>query len=375
MTDVTHVETVVVGAGVVGLAIGAEIARLGGQPFILESASAFGTGISSRNSEVIHSGVYYPENSLKCRLCVEGRKLLYAYCDSRGIAYRKCGKLIVATADRDLSKIEALARQAMLNDVNEAELIDERQTRKLEPELTARGALHLTETGIVDSHAYMQALCHDIESAGGAVVPRHEVIGGRCAPGDFELHLKAPSGHFKIKARRLVLSAGLMSHQLAARLEGYDLASLPPLTLAKGSYFAYRGKPAFSRLIYPAPVDGGLGTHLTLDLTGRMRFGPDVEWLDTTDPGQIDFTVEPGRALLFYDAIRRYWPKLPDDSLVPDYSGVRPKLSSPGQPAEDFMFHGPEDHGIPGLIALYGIESPGLTSSLAIARKAAGIIM
>jgi L-2-hydroxyglutarate oxidase LhgO len=366
--DVVETETIIIGAGVIGLAIGAEIARRGRPAFILESTRTIGSGISSRNSEVIHSGLYNPKNSLKSRLCVEGRALLYAYCSSHDVPHRRCGKLIVATNETEAAKIEALAQQAEDNGVEKVVLIDGAKARQLEPALAATMALLVPVTGIIDSHAYMSALSYDIEKAGGAVLLQHEVQDGRCSSGGFELSVQTPSGPLLIKTKQLILAAGLWSHDFARRLYGYDRTGVPPLTLAKGSYFSYKGPAVFTRLIYPAPVSGGLGTHLTLDLAGRMRFGPDVEWLDISDPKLIDFNVDASRSTSFYDSIRRYWPALPDGSLVPDYSGVRPKLSRLGEPVADFLFHGPQEHGIMGLVALYGIESPGLTSSLAIAR-------
>ncbi len=372
--DVVEVETVIVGAGVIGLAIGAEMARRGRQVFILEGESAIGSGISSRNSEVIHSGIYNAKDSLKGRLCVEGRALLYAYCDTHDVPYRKCGKLIVATNDAESSKIEALGELAKSNGVTGAALIDGKKARGLEPALAATLALHLSETGIIDSYSYMSALSFDIERAGGVILLHHKLLDGSCISEGFELSVQSPSGPLKIKTAQLIISAGLWSHHLAARLYGYDISTVPQLTLAKGSYFLYNGPGVFKRLIYPAPVAGGLGTHLTLDLSGRMRFGPDVEWLATNDPEQIDFKVDIRRSNSFYESIRRYWPGLPQASLFPDYSGVRPKLSRDGEPTADFLFHGPQDHGINGLLALYGIESPGLTSSLAIARHAVALI-
>ncbi len=241
---------------------------------------------------------------------------------------------------------------------------------KLEPALNAVEVLNVRETGIIDSHAYILSLLGEIENAGGAVLFCHKVVGGQCANGAFELCVETPSGPLLVKTNELVPTAGLWSHDLAAHLEGYDSAPLPPLTFAKGSYFSYPGRAAFTRLIYPAPVDGGLGTHLTLDLAGRTRFGPDVEWLESNDPERVDFTVDPARALSFYDPIRRYWPGLPEDSLAPDYSGVRPKLLRRGEAAADFLLRGPQDHGIAGLVSFYGIESPGLRAFLAIAHHA-----
>lgn len=370
---IAEVEAIIVGAGVIGLAIGAEIARQGGQPLVLESEAA-SSGISSRNSAVVHSGIYYPEESLKGKFCIEGRHLLYAHCDSHNIPYRKCGKLVVATSAPEISKIEAIARQAKSNGVEAAELIDGKKARELEPALAAVAALHVQETGIIDKDAFMSSLSAEIESGGGAILFHHKMVGGRCAAGCFELRIQTPSGPSIVKTSRLVLSAGLWSHDVAARLEGYDYSTVPPLTLAKGSYFSYSGPTVFTRLIYPAPVDGGLGTHLTLDLGGRMRFGPDVEWLETNDPERVDFNVDPARSAFFYDSIRRYWPRLPEATLLPDSSGVRPKLSQRGERPADFLFHRPQEHGIPGLVALYGIESPGLTSSLAIARHVVGLL-
>lgn len=366
--DTAEVETVIVGAGVIGLAIGAEIARRGGQAFILEADKTIGSGISSRNSEVIHSGIYYPEASLKRQFCVEGRQLLYAYCDRHNIAYRKCGKLVVATNNREIAKIEAIARQAERNGVEGVQLIDGKKAQELEPALVAVAALHVLETGIIDSHAYMSSLLGEVESAGGAVLLRHRVTAGHCVAGSFEINVQTPSGALLVKTRHLIIAGGLWSHDIAAQLDGYAPLSVPSLTLAKGSYFSYSGPPTFKRLIYPAPVDGGLGTHLTLDLGGRMRFGPDVEWLQTNHPEQINFNVDPARVFSFYESIRRYWPGLPDATLIPDYSGVRPKLSRRGETPADFLPHGPKDHGLAGLVVLYGIESPGLTSSPAIAR-------
>jgi L-2-hydroxyglutarate oxidase LhgO len=369
--ETATVETIVVGAGAIGLAIGAEFARSGAEAFVLESEGAIGGGISSRNSEVIHSGIYYPYASLKHRLCVEGRRLLYAYCDAHHIATRKCGKLIVATSQAELPTIEAIAKQGARNGVEGVEFLDGAAARALEPALASVGALHVRETGIIDSHAYMAALAGEIADGQGGVLLRHRMTSGRRAGQGFEIEVETPDGALRIATGRLVLAGGLSTHALAARLAGYDRARAPPLTLAKGSYFSCRHAPAFSRLIYPTPVEGGLGAHLTLDLAGRMRFGPDVEWLDSDDPGEIDFAVDPERSHSFYQSVRRYWPDLPDGALAPDYSGVRPKLSRRGEPAADFFIDGPQEHGIAGLVALYGIESPGLTASLALARYVA----
>lgn len=373
--ETIEVENIVLGAGVIGLAIGAEMSRRGHEVFVIEKESSIGSGTSSRNSEVIHSGIYYPETSFRRRFCVEGRALLYAYCEERRVKYRKCGKLVVATSGAETKKLEAIAKQAERNGVTEVFAIDSEKAKAMEPALNAVAALHVRDTGILDSHGFMECLRRDIESGGGAVLCRHEFIKGRCGDGSFELRLKTPDGPLRVKTRRLMIAAGLWSHAVAGKLDGYLAPGVPPITFAKGSYFSYAGLPVFTRLIYPIPVEGGLGTHLTLDLAGRMRFGPDVEWLEAASPDDLDYGVDPARAESFYDSIRRYWPGLKDGTLVPDYSGVRPKLSRSGEPAVDFLIQTPQDHGIAGLVAHFGIESPGLTSSLAIARHVVERVM
>jgi L-2-hydroxyglutarate oxidase LhgO len=372
--DTVEVENVIVGAGVLGLAIGAELARKHIEVFLLEKSRTIGSGISSRNSEVIHSGIYYPSGSLRHLLCVEGRRLLYAYCSSRNVAHRQCGKLVVATSNAETSRVESIAQQAKRNGVEGVQLFDGREARLIEPGLKVMAALHVPDTGILDSHSYMQSLSGEIEEGGGAVLFEHEVIAGRRKIECLEIETKSPSGTFLVRTKRLILAVGLWTHNLAACIEDYDSSGVPALALVKGSYFSYSGPASFTHLIYPTPVDGGLGTHLTFDLAGRMRFGPDVEWLMTNDPRKIDFDVDPARSASFYDSVRRYWPGLPDGTLSPDYAGVRPKLSREGEPARDFVLHGPADHHIPGLVALYGIESPGLTCSLAIARQVAELL-
>ena len=371
--DSIDVDHVVIGAGVVGLASAASMARIGAEVFVLEAGPCIGSGISSRNSEVIHSGVYYPTGTLRHVLCVEGRRRLYDYCATHGVPHRKCGKLVVATSDAEAEKIAGIAVRAMENGVENTELIDGAAATALEPALHAVAALHVKETGIIDTHAYMLSLQGEIEAAGGAVLLGHKVRSGTVTADGFELVLDAPAGQLLLRTRTLVLAAGPWTHQVAERIAGYDMVGVPPLVLAKGSYFSYSSKPVFSRLIYPAPIDGGLGTHVTLDLAGRMRFGPDVEWLDTNAPDAVDFAVDPARAESFYASVRRFWPGLPDGALTPDYSGVRPKLAERGTQA-DFLIQGPNDHGVPGLVALYGIESPGLTSSLAIGDRVAGLL-
>jgi L-2-hydroxyglutarate oxidase LhgO len=363
------IDAVVIGAGAVGLACAAALARGGAETLVLEAADVIGSGTSSRNSEVVHAGIYYPTGSLKHRMCVAGRRLLYPYMTARGVRHWKAQKLIVATDDRETGKIAALLDTAKANDVEGVTLLDGADAMALEPNLRCTAALLSAETGLMDSHGLMLAYQGELEAHGGAVVFETPVERAACLPGGgFEIRTggRDPA---RIRTRTLVNSAGLHAQHIAGVLEGYDPALIPPQTLAKGSYFGCAGKPAFKRLIYPAPVDGGLGVHLTLDLAGRMRFGPDVEWLDESDPARVDYTVDVRRADSFYAAIRTYWPGLADGALTPDYSGVRPKLSGPGAPAADFRIDGPELHGIEGLVHLFGIESPGLTSSLAVAEE------
>ncbi|HPN06705.1 MAG TPA: NAD(P)/FAD-dependent oxidoreductase [Hyphomonadaceae bacterium] len=363
------VDVLVIGAGVIGLAAAAEFARSGHEVVVLEAAGAIGTQTSSRNSEVIHAGMYYPSGSLRHRLCVAGRRKLYTYLEARGVPYQKRGKLIVATSDEEARKIEAVHATGLQNGVENLELISGAKAMAWEPELSCAAALWSPETGVVDSHGYMLALQGEIEDHGGVIafntsVERIEHLG----QGGYKV-ITGGADAGAISCQRLINSAGLYAQSIAHSIEGYDGALIPKRVLAKGNYFGCATKPVFTRLIYPAPVDGGLGVHVTLDLAGRMRFGPDVEWLSTSDPAEIDYRVDPRRSALFYDAIRRYWPGLPDDAITPDYSGCRPKLSGPGEPTQDFRIDGPELHGHAGLLNLFGIESPGLTSSLAIAEE------
>jgi L-2-hydroxyglutarate oxidase LhgO len=363
-------DAVVIGAGAVGLACAAALARTGRSVLVLEATGGIGSGVSSRNSEVIHAGLYYPTGSLKHRLCVEGRRRLYAYLEARGVAHRNCGKLVVAANPAEVPQIEAIYARALANDVEGCLLLDGAEARALEPHLHAHAALSSQTTGILDSHGYMLALQGEVEDAGGAVVLNTPLEAGEALP-DGRLALgvggREPA---VIVAPHVINAAGLQAQAVAGAIAGVAAEHIPPLVLAKGSYFGCAARPVFSRLIYPAPVEGGLGVHLTLDLAGRMRFGPDVEWLDHADPAAVDYAVDPARSDSFYAAIRTYWPGLPDASLTPDYSGVRPKLSGRGQPAADFRIDGPEVHGAAGLVNLFGIESPGLTASLAIAQLA-----
>ena len=368
MTDLFSCDTAVIGAGVIGLACGAALARKGRDIVVLEGAETFGSGISSRNSEVIHAGIYYATGSLKHRLCVEGRRQLYPYLAVHGVEHRRCGKLIVAVEASEDVKVEAAYSQATRNEVEGMSRLTGAQARALEPALACTSAVLSAETGVVDSHGFMLALIGDLESEGGVLALRAPVLDGRILDGGgFELRIGGDAP-MTLRCRQLINAAGLAATAVAARLEG--AAPPPRLVLAKGSYFGCRVRPAFSRLIYPTPVDGGLGVHVVLDLAGRMRFGPDVEWLVGDDPTAVDYAVDPRREESFYAAVRRYWPGLPDGALAPDYAGCRPKLSGPGEPAADFRIDGPGDHGREGLVHLFGIESPGLTSALAIADLA-----
>lgn len=366
-----EVESVVVGAGAVGLAVARALALAGQEVLILEAAATIGEGTSSRNSEVIHAGLYYPTGSLKALACVAGRERLYRFCGERGVPHARLGKLIVATDEAELATLGAIRAKAQANGVGDLLFLSGPEVRRLEPELAAVGALLSPSTGILDSHAYMLALLGEAEAEGALLACRTPVLGGRVAESGIELDCggEAP---MRLRCRRLVNAAGLGAWELARGLEGLPAASLPPMVLAKGSYFLLRGRQPFRHLVYPVPVDGGLGVHLTLDLAGQARFGPDVEWLPKGSTP--DYRVDAGRAASFYPAIRRYWPALPEGALLPGYAGVRPKLTGPGQAAGDFLLQGPEAHGVPGLVQLFGIESPGLTASLALADYVAAAL-
>src|SRR6476659_159754 len=357
-------QVLVVGAGVVGLAIARAAALKGHEVIVAEATKGIGNGVSSRNSEVIHGGMYYPTGSLRAFHCPRGRRMMYEFCASHGVPHRKCGKLIVATEDAEVAKMEAILKQGIENGVEGFTRIDGAAARAMEPALNCVAALHSPETGIVDSHSFMRALQGDLEDRGGAIAfnTRIERLIHSQA-GWLVRYSGSEAGELAVDA--VINSAGLGAQALARHTEDYPAARVPRLVLARGNYFGYAGRPVFSRLIYPAPrIDGGLGTHVTLDLAGRMRFGPDVEWIDAED-----YAVDPNRAASFYASIRRYWPGLPDGALVADYAGVRPKLSGRGEPAADFMIEGPAQHGLPGLMHLFGIESPGLTSSLSLADE------
>ena len=373
------VDVLVVGAGVVGLAVARALALAGHEVIVAEREARHGAGISSRNSEVVHAGLYYEPGSLKARLCVRGRALLYALCAARGVAHARCGKLVVATCAGDEAGLHRIAERARANGVDDLCWLSRREARALEPALECTAALHSPSSGIVSAHEFMAALLGDAEHAGAALALGSRVVGAeRRGTGWRVRTLDAQGRHFELDADWLVNAAGLDAQALAHSLEGCAGAAVPPRHLAKGNYFALAtagGRAPFARLIYPTPVDGGLGVHLTLDLAGLARFGPDVEWIDSDAEGaRLDYQVEPARADAFYAAVRRYWPALPDGALVPAYSGVRPKLGGAGAAAADFRIDGPQEHGVPGVVHLFGIESPGLTASLAIAERVAAIV-
>lgn len=363
-----QVGAVVIGAGVVGLAIGRALALAGHAPLILEAEPAFGTGASARNSGVIHAGIYYATGSLKARLCVAGKERLYAFCAARGVPHRRIGKLVFAHDASQLPELDRIAAMAAAAGVHDLERLDAAGARALEPALAAAGALHSPSTGIVDSHALMQALLGEAE-AHGAMLVTNTRVGRVSRAGDlWQVHLPGETEPV-VSAPVLVNSAGLGAQALAGATEGLDPALVPPLHLARGVYFTCSGKAPFARLIYPVPEPGGLGTHLTLDLAGQARFGPDVEWID-----RIDYTVDPARHAGFAAAARRIWPALDPERLQPGYAGIRAKLSGPDEAAADFMIQGPAAHGLAGLVNLFGIESPGLTASLAIADHVVALL-
>jgi L-2-hydroxyglutarate oxidase LhgO len=354
-----RIDVIVIGAGVVGLAVAREFALAGRSVIILERERQFGMGTSSRNSEVIHAGVYYPPGSLKERLCVEGRQLLYAFCESHQVAYRNCGKLIIAHDDSERHFLDAIAERAH-NAGAELTRLDGTQAHALEPEVNCVEALHSPTTGIVDSHGYMLAMLGEAEDHGTSIAYHAAVETIERGPEGWIVRV----GDTEVGASILVNAAGLDAQAVAAKIEPLPADRIPPLYLAKGCYFTYSGKVPFSHLIYPVPVPGSLGTHLALDLAGAARFGPDIHWVDT-----LDYDVDPGLKGEFVEAARKIWTGIDPDRLHPGYSGIRPKLSGKGEPMADFVIQGEAEHGLPALINLFGIESPGLTSSLAIARE------
>jgi L-2-hydroxyglutarate oxidase LhgO len=358
-----RVDCVVVGAGVVGLAIARQLARAGREVIVLEAAEAIGTVTSSRNSEVIHAGIYYRAGSLMAQMCVSGKHALYRYCNEHGIPHRNCGKLIVATTPKETEKLQSIRAHAEANGVGDMQMLSGEAARDLEPALNCDAALLSPSTGIIDSHAYMLALRGDAEEAGAAFAFHTPLLRARARGGHIEIEAGGDAP-MTLACNLLVNSAGLGAPALARGIDGMPVDMIPRAYLAKGSYFSCNARAPFSRLIYPVPEPGGLGVHLTLDMAGQARFGPDVEWVE-----HIDYEVDPARAERFYPAIRRYWPALPDGALMPSYSGIRPKIVPPAVATQDFLIQGPQDHGVTGLINLFGIESPGLTSSLAIADR------
>jgi len=355
------VDCVVIGAGVIGLAVARRLAQAGREVIVLEAAEGIGTVTSSRNSEVIHAGIYYKAGSLMARMCVAGRHALYRYCNEHGVPHKNCGKLIVATTPAETEKLDSIRAHAQANGVLDMKVLSGEEARALEPALKCDAALLSPSTGIIDSHAYMLALRGDAEDAGAAFAFHTPLVRAKANAGMIELEAggEAP---MTLACNLLVNAAGLDAPAIARVIAGMPIEKIPSAYLAKGNYFSCSKKAPFSRLIYPVPEPGGLGVHLTLDMAGQARFGPDVEWVD-----HIDYEVNPARAERFYPAIRKYWPTLPDGALMPSYSGMRPKIVPPAVASQDFLIQGPGDHGVDGLINLFGIESPGLTSSLAIA--------
>ena len=361
------IDCVVAGAGVVGIAVARALARAGREVLVLDAAEAIGTETSSRNSEVVHAGIYYAKDSLMARFCVQGRRMLYAYCDERGVPYRNCGKLIVATSLEENERLAGIKARADANGVEGMRFLTSAEAQELEPNLACTGALLSPTTGIVDSHAYMLAMQGDAEAAGAMFVFHSPITGGRVSESGVEIEVGGAEP-MRLSCNLLVNSAGLHAPALARRLAGMPSQLIPQEYYAKGNYFNLAGRSPFSRLIYPVPVPGGLGVHLTIDLGGQARFGPDVQWID-----RLDYTVDPRRADSFYDAVRRYWPDLKDGALQPGYAGIRPKIVPQGAPGQDFVVQGSAVHGMGGLINLFGIESPGLTSAIALGEHVAGM--
>jgi L-2-hydroxyglutarate oxidase LhgO len=356
-----RVDAVVIGAGVVGLAVARALALAGREVIVLEGAEAIGTETSSRNSEVIHAGIYYPPGSLKARFCVAGKIELYAYCAERGIPHQRCGKLLVATDEKQLAKLHAIKAQADANGVTDLQLLSAAEALRLEPALRCVAAYLSPSTGIIDSHAFMLALQGDAEAHGAAIAFKSPLERGRVRDNGIMLEVGGVEP-MRVLARTVVNSAGLHAQRVAASIQGFPPRQVPPTYYAKGNYYSLVVRSPFSRLVYPMPNEAGLGVHITIDLGGQARFGPDVEWIE-----RIDYDVDPRRADNFYAAIREYWPALADGQLAPGYAGIRPKIVGPSEKAADFVVQGPREHGVPGLVNLFGIESPGLTAALAMA--------
>ncbi len=358
----------VIGAGVVGLAIARRMAERGLETILIEAENAIGTGTSSRNSEVIHAGIYYPKGSLKARFCVAGNKMLYRFCSERGIVANNCGKFIVATTDAQAQTLKGIIEKAGANGVHDLQWMSAAEAQAHEPALNCVAALNSPSTGIVDSHGFMLGLQGDFEDAGGMLAFNSPLAAAVCRADGMTL-TTGGEGAMELTAGIVINSAGLYAQDLARKFDGLPPESVPPTYYCKGNYYSLAGKSPFSRLIYPVPEAAGLGVHLTIDLGGQARFGPDVEWID-----KIDYTVDPKRAELFYAAIRNYWPGVPESGLQPGYCGIRPKLGPKSAPAADFVVQGPEAHGVKGLVNLYGIESPGLTSALPIAEYVSDLV-
>ena len=356
-----RVECIVIGAGVVGLAVARAVARSGREVVVLEKADTIGSETSSRHSEVIHAGIYYPKNSLKAEFCVSGKHALYEFCDLHGVSYNRCGKIIVATDDAQIPELERLKSNAAANGVADLAWMTPAEVREKEPAVFCVGALWSPSTGILDSHGYMLALQGDAEAAGAMMAFLTPVIGGRVG-NDGILIETGGEAPMSLSADLVINCAGLWAQSISASIAGVPAETIPPTFYCKGNYYTLSGRPPFSRPIYPVPEKAGLGVHVTVDLGGQVRFGPDVEWIE-----EIDYDVDPARADSFYEAVRKYYPDLADGAIQPGYAGIRPKIQAPGEPAKDFVVQGGEDHGVAGLINLYGIESPGMTSSLAIA--------
>ncbi|MBX3599145.1 MAG: NAD(P)/FAD-dependent oxidoreductase [Rubrivivax sp.] len=375
-----RIDVLVIGAGVVGLAVARALARQGREVWIAEREGGIGAGVSSRNSEVVHAGLYYPAGSLKARLCVRGKQLLYAYCAERGVPARRCGKLVVAVTAAELPRLRALQAQALANGVADLQWLDGDAARALEPALRCEAALWSPSSGIVDSHALMLALLGDAEASGATLALHSRFAGATPVAGGWRVRVVAEGGAgdaAEFETRCIVNAAGLGAQAVAAAMDGFPADAVPRRHLAKGHYFSLAGRAPFSRLIYPLPTDGGLGVHLTLDLGGQAKFGPDVQWLaagDEVDDRLLDYRVDEQRAAAFADAVRTWWPALPADALQPAYAGIRPKLSGPGAAAADFHIAGPAQHGCAGVVHLFGIESPGLTSALAIAETVSALV-
>ncbi len=363
-----RVECAVIGAGVIGLAVARRLARAGIEVVILERAEAIGTETSSRNSEIVHAGIYYSKDSLKALTCVAGKRALYDYCAARGIEHRRCGKIIVATDDSQVGELAAIEARAAANGVGDLSWLTPSEVARMEPAVHCVAALHSPSTGIVDSHALMLSFQGEAEERGAMIAYHAPVAGARIEDDGIVVDVGGATP-MTLKAERLVNAAGIWAPAVARTIDGLDPASVPRDYLCKGNYYTLAGKSPFTRPVYPVPEKAGLGVHVTVDLAGQARFGPDVEWIDT-----IDYDVDPARADAFYAAIRRYWPGLPDGAIQAGYAGIRPKLQAPGEPAADFVVQGPSAHGIDGLVNLYGIESPGLTAALALADLVAEIL-